>query len=629
MFLQRIGERFKNDWYKIRDVQDWMEDEVFRKRIQYPMIRKKILFSWVAFEKNKKKTASKKFYLSKFLMKKFDGLFNYFVSYMFYLKEKSLLLLDKWDIGFNNLFFDYRYEFSEAEIGSFVNLKKDFSLSERIELIISYFFNLIVNLFNEMFNEILGFEDYQIIMIAADLKSNPETNLQYIDFLIQFREKNAKLLSSYLKSLIYQFSEKHSLIPEQTLKTYRIQKELLIENAVSEYKKNIELIPTTIITLIKKCSILELITPILDFSNYICSRFEDSIYSMEDILRKEFFPKFNLTEREIDERMKIFNFINQNTSLFSTFQSNNGASKAKQYQLFFLFMQFMFSEGIEGLKTNQMIFFPEKVEQSLEKVAQNQELKPLFKHKLFYHFMLTGLQNAAIPEMDYLFEYIFGMSIFNMNEKLFESYLLSLNNKFIQMLNDYNKLFPNNKMTFDDAILFISKILYVLIDKLFIGDLDNIQSRFKDKFERYVKQNVAMNIVELLFFKYIPSSDNNWADYYLSRNRKYVEKKLESFVKIPDDFFFSEERLLKINMLYERRNREAKNIGQFLILEIYHKFLLFQSKMRKKIIETAKDPNDKDEISAKILDEISNKIVNERTLENLSEIVEWLDEEWG
>ncbi len=628
MFLQRIGERFKSDWYKIRDVQDWMEDEVFRKRIQYPMIRKKILFSWVAFQKNQRKPKPTQKIISEFLMKKFDGLFNYFISNMFYLKEKSLILMDKWDIGFNNVFFDYQYEFSESEIASFLNLKKDFSLPERIELIMSYFFNLIVNLFNEMFSEILGLEEFQIIMLAADVKTNPQTKVQYIDFLIQFREKNTKLLSSYLKSLIYQFSEKYSLIPEQTLKTYRIQKEKMVENAVADYRKNIELIPSTIITLVKKCSILELITPILDFFNYVCSRFEDSMYNMEEILRTEFFPKFNLTEREIEERLKIFYFLNKNASFFSTFQANNGASKAKQYQLFFLFMQFMFTDMIKGLKSNVMIFFPEKIDQSLEKIVENPDLKPLMNNRLFYHFMLSGMQNAGFPEMDYLFEYIFGMSVFTMNEKIFEAYLTSLNNKFIQMLNEYNKLFPNNKFEFDEAILFFSKILYVLIDKLFIGDLDTIQTRFKDKFERYTKQKVAMNIVEILFFKYIPSSDNNWADYYLSRNRKYVEKKLENFVKIPDDFFFSEERLLKINMLYERRNREAFHIGEFLILEIYQKFLQFQSKMRKKIIETAKDPNNKEEILGIILDELAKKIVDERTVENLSEIVEWLIEKW-
>ena len=97
-----------------------------------------------------------------------------------------------------------------------------------------------------------------------------------------------------------------------------------------------------ILTLVKKCIVLERITPILDFFNFVCSRFEDTVFKMDEVLKTEFFPKFNLTNKEIDERMKLFNFINGNVSFFSMFQANNGASKAKQYQLFFMFMQFMF-----------------------------------------------------------------------------------------------------------------------------------------------------------------------------------------------------------------------------------------------------------------------------------------------
>lgn len=631
MILQRIGERFRDDWDKIRDVQDWMEEEVFRKRVQYPMIRKKILFSWVAYDKRIRKAKNKEKMISRFLTKKFDGLFNYFLSSMFYLKEKNLILEDICDIGSNNIFFKYTYEFSTSEMNSFIELKKDFTLPQRIEIIISYFFNLIVNLFNEMITQIIDLQDSHIIMIAADVKTNPETNKQRIEFLLQFREKNSQLLKSYLRSLIYQFSEKYNIISEQPLKVYQIQKEKMIEKAVNEYKENINLIPSVILTLVKKCIVLERITPILDFFNFVCSRFEDTVFKMDEVLKTEFFPKFNLTNKEIDERMKLFNFINGNVSFFSMFQANNGASKAKQYQLFFMFMQFMFNDKLKGLKSNKMIFFPEYVDNSIKKVEENQELAPFLNNRLVYHFMLTGMEVAGMPELDYLFEYIFGINVYTMNEKLFETYLTSLNHKFTQMLSEYNMILPNNKISFEETILFFGKILYFLIDKMFIDYMknpDKCKSIFKDKLERYTKEKVAMNIVEILFFKYIPSNDNNWADYFLSRNRSYVEKKLESYVKIPDDFFFSEARLMGINMLYERRNPDALHIGEFLILEIYQKFLLFQSKMRKKIIETAKDPNNKDEIFNIILDEISKKIVDERTIENLSEIVEWLMERW-
>ncbi len=95
-FLNRIGRNYIKDWYSIRDIQDWMLEEIYRKRKTFPIWRKKVLFSYTSWQKNKRKKSKPdvKLGYTEFLYKKLDWLFRYFFQKMFTgFDEKQLFLI--------------------------------------------------------------------------------------------------------------------------------------------------------------------------------------------------------------------------------------------------------------------------------------------------------------------------------------------------------------------------------------------------------------------------------------------------------------------------------------------------------------------------------------------------------
>lgn len=105
---------------------------------------------------------------------------------------------------------------------------------------------------------------------------------------------------------------------------------------------------------------------------------------------------------------------------------------------------------------------------------------------------------------------------------------------------------------------------------------------FRDNLTRYTPQQIALRVLELRIFKEIPLADNNWQDYYLSRNKNTVKRVFAKYYEIPDNYFFTEERLLKINMNYERGIlNETPLLEKWLIMNILEPFDNFYKIIKK------------------------------------------------
>jgi hypothetical protein len=374
-FLNRIGQKFTEGWYEIRTIQQWMIDEIERKRVQYPFFKKKILFSWVSF--NKKKTKKKKLVSqpSWFYYKRLDEFFRFFLKNMFpFLPDKRLELvgIDGQVVNNGDLFFEYKYFLTEKEYHQFIDFKECFNHPDHPHIIISYIFNLVIMIFGKLMLDITG-DSTQISMLCADMKKDTKGR-DYIQFIITTRPNEMEFLSKYLRTEIFHFSQRLPNIPKKVNQRLRNQVNLLYKLALREYPNANQFIPTVFLTILKKCLILQECTPILDILNFICSRIEDSVFNTKELVREILTTKFKFSKPIQKDFEDIFDFFNKLASLFSTFQSNNRAFKDRQYHLFNFYLQYFCAGGFDMMFINPAFFFP-KV---LKKAYTEEKLEQLY-----------------------------------------------------------------------------------------------------------------------------------------------------------------------------------------------------------------------------------------------------------
>ncbi|MCK5347544.1 MAG: hypothetical protein KAR20_29245, partial [Candidatus Heimdallarchaeota archaeon] len=203
-FLNRIGMNFTQNWYHIRDIQEWMLAEIYRKRKSYPYWRKKVLFSYVSWQKTQNEDPLEFFY------KKFDWLFRYYLQKVFTVfQEKQLELMGIEGYSKNmgkDLFFDYKYNLTSDEIHDFKLFPQAFHHPDHHFHIITYMFNILVMVFGQLIKDILKLKYIQISMLCADVKRDDQGQY-YVHFLIGVRQMDRAFLRTYLYSLIYHFAE--------------------------------------------------------------------------------------------------------------------------------------------------------------------------------------------------------------------------------------------------------------------------------------------------------------------------------------------------------------------------------------------------------------------------------------
>ena len=631
-FLNRIGRNYIKDWYSIRDIQDWMLEEIYRKRKTFPIWKKKVLFSfasWMKNKKKKKKGSDETSGYSEYLYKKMDWLFRYYFQKMFNgFNENQLNLIGiegHAKSKYSDLFFEYKYFLTEAEISSFKQFKEEFEHPDHYHRIISYIFNLVIMVFGKLIKDIIK-KDVQITMLCAEVKINYRGE-EYIHFIIVSRKLDIAFLKTYLYSLIYHFAEVFPKVNKGLLAQLKQKNDQIYPIAMADYPKSRRTITTVLFTLQKKCQLLEEITPVLDILNFIASRVEDSIYETIPIVQEIIEEKIirNKDPELIDDIVEIFEFLNTKASLFSTFQANNRANMQRQYQLFFFYAQYFCFGGLDNMENSTIFNFPAIIQQTLE-IEEFSERYSGITMELFTDFIFQGLSLPSNDAMDVVFHHIYGQSVKEVNETFFECFLHSLNIKFHAKLQEIRDRNPRFTIDFDEIVHIILIILFNLTDKIFLADKpEDVQDNFRDKISRYTPQKITLRVLELNIFKDIPLSDNNWQDYFLSRNKKFVRHFFHRYFEIPDSYFFSNKRLLKINIMYERGLLpSAKFLEEWVIAFLLQKFYIFQ----KAVTDSLPKHYETRDISEKIFLAFSKDVKDSQILEELREIADFFARIW-
>ena len=99
---------------------------------------------------------------------------------------------------------------------------------------------------------------------------------------------------------------------------------------------------------------------------------------------------------------------------------------------------------------------------------------------------------------------------------------------------------------------------------------------------------------------------------------------MKPYADIPDSYFFTPERLLKINMIYDRGNLETTSYLEEWIIEIIAKFYQFQISINEKL----PDNYTNNELYENFFQEFSKGIMDTQIREKLEEITEFFVEIW-
>ncbi|TFG18103.1 MAG: hypothetical protein EU530_09765 [Promethearchaeota archaeon] len=653
IFIRRFCENVK-DFYNVSDIVKFLKTEIERKRKIYPFWRKKVRFSYASFKKrypsiykkfpsvvpnknilqffyhddhlSKNKQISDEnlskiipfedeFISTKYFKKKFLDLFSFFLTEILPFEKKSLVYANNPVNIYQDIYFDFSYRFIKSEISAFSLIKTQYKLEEKLEKIIEYLFSSISHVFGMILSEVIP-ENFQVELISALASIN---NPKKIDFVITIRQRERYLKEFFLNSHIFQFSEFLPQIPDSVRNKLKMQKDLLYLLALDRYYGLQPNIISVLTRIQKKCISLGHITPLLDMLNFMFSRVEDSNYETEEIL-DTVSKKFTRSPDKRSKLLNLFNFCNKNAVLFGTFQSNNRSQLQEQYRLFFLFNLQYFGEGLQQTFKSDNILLPGVFKNQIRIL---EDKYPNFSRYflLFERFLHAAFELSTNSAFKNVFTHIFKYSIDELNEFFSSAFLTSLNERLMNEIESYNQV-TSERLTYSEVVEFIIKTIYNSITTIFLAENPlKASANFKDSISRYSPKNVALRALEILFFKEIPLSDNNWMNFNLSRNKEKVIKQFQEFFKIPKDYFFTDKKLLHISMKQLYSLESEFLLEEWLVIYIIEPFISFIDKIWK-IIEKKEEPITLNTIFLEFNHQLSWSVINPNILDNLELICE-------
>ncbi|MFX0141669.1 MAG: hypothetical protein ACFFDN_48980, partial [Candidatus Hodarchaeota archaeon] len=379
-----------------------------------------------------------------------------------------------------------------------------------------------------------------------------------LNFMIIIKDSKDEIFYSYYNMVLYYFLRQIKGIPEEYYENLLKGREKLYQIALIEYSSAKERLVDLLYYFYKKCNLLQSFSPLLDFFNFVGARVEDSVFSKVDIIKRDFLA--NLDQYSVEKKnsiIKFFNYLDKKSTLYSTFQANNLPSPRSQLNLFLLYMKYYFGSGLEALEVGDLLFLPDIFRTTLNQYnkAKNDVIgaNSIKNIKEFLNF-LSALSN--IENIDLFFYKIFKKNISQLNYGFFKTFLKSLNSDFSQKIAQENENISENPLntpfTFNIIVDHICRILYVLIDKIFMRSTPNVASKnFIDPRSRYIGKNIALRVLELFVFQDINYSDDVWPDYIISLNREQLKNELNKFnITISKEQFYSVEELVQIMITY-------------------------------------------------------------------------------
>lgn len=601
--LDYLGGHIKGKGFSLRLNSNVFFDIIGKQNEKFQHFQNQIKSDWENFKLQNQNRILKKTYTTFFYLN-FHNYLRYFISNFCGFSEKDLILVIKEKVSDNNLFLEYNYVLSEEEEKDFIEFSKRIQDNLNGLTTPSGYLYLVVTILGVILRKLLQ-EEFYVNLDAVVIKNSEKNNK--LNFLIVIKNSKDQIFENYYFMFLYYFLRHFKGVPENYFKKLLNGREKLYKTALDEYQFAKEHLVDLLYYFYKKCNLLQNFSPILDFLNFVCSRVEDSIYSKFDIIKKEFLDNFNYSEEKKNALIRIFEYLDKKSTLYSTFQANNLPSPKAQFNLFLLYTKYYFGSGsLEAFEVGDLLYLPKKFKIKLNQV--NKQLKNKISAntiKELQNFLneFSILSNLSNPNL--IFEKIFNKSVSQVNYNFFKTFLRSLNLSLSMYIDKENHILAENSeskpLTFPLIVDHVCRMLYTLIDKIFIrSDPSHASNNFIDPRSRYVGKNIALRVLELFIFQDLNVSDDVWPDYIISMNRENLIHDLKSFnIDIPEKYFYGFEDIARFVITYNFQSYSDKLLfEEWLIDELIIPLNEFIIKIKALI----KDPKNKKEIYEKLSD---------------------------
>jgi len=559
--LKSIGKRANGRSLTLKLNSHIFFDVLEDKKVIFDNFKEKINNDWLKFKLKNKKRIIKKTY-SSFFFQHFDELLTFYLQNFWGYDTNSLKLIVKEKISDNNLFLEYSYNLSPEEKEIFKEFAEDFKDNVDGVSSPSGFLYMIIAILGVVLRRLLD-EKFHIVLDGVVLKNGESNSL---NFLIVIKSSKDALFENYYHMYSYYFLKYFKEVPEQYLDKLLINRERLYQIAFDEYPNAKDNLVDLMYYFYKKCNLLGNFSPILDFLNFVCSRVEDSVFPKLDTIRKEFLRNFDYTDDKKNSLLRIFDFIDKKSSLYSTFQANNLPSQRSQFNLFLLYTKYYFGSGsLEALEVSGLLFLPLEFKAKLNNYntkTENVINANTINEVQEFLDAISILNNIENP--DIFFKKIFNKEISQLNYDFFKTFLFSLNSsitRFIELENKNLEDDPSNEpLDFKIVVDHICRMLYTLIDKIFLRKLPSQASKnFIDPRSRYIGKNIAMRVLELFIFSDLNVSDDVWPDYIISMNKDALQKDLDNYqIEIPEKHFYRYEDIARFIITFNFQSSSEK-----------------------------------------------------------------------
>ncbi|UCD01513.1 MAG: hypothetical protein JSV23_00355 [Promethearchaeota archaeon] len=628
--IENLQERVNEQELSIKAVNSVLFEILEKKSSKFEEFKKDIKFRWKAFvEKNHDRIIKKTFTL--FFYENFHELFSYFLHTFFDFDENSLKPLSKEKISDKIIFFEYNYllNLDEAEGFTRISDKYQIEMLYGFSLLTGYLY-YIVRLLGMIIRKAI--QEKIFILLDAVIVKDGAAN-KNLNFMIIIKDSKDEIFYSYFNMVLYYFLRQIKGIPEEYYENLLKGREKLYQIAQIEYSSAKERLVDLLYYFYKKCNLLQSFSPLLDFFNFVGARVEDSVFSKVDIIKRDFLA--NLDQYSVEKKnsiIKFFNYLDKKSTLYSTFQANNLPSPRSQLNLFLLYMKYYFGSGLEALEVGDLLFLPDIFRTTLNQYnkAKNDVIgaNSIKNIKEFLNF-LSALSN--IENIDLFFYKIFKKNISQLNYGFFKTFLKSLNSDFSQKIAQENENILENPLntpfTFNIIVDHICRILYVLIDKIFMRSTPNLASKnFIDPRSRYIGKNIALRVLELFVFQDINYSDDVWPDYIISLNREQLKNELNKFnITISKEQFYSVEELVQIMITYNIQSfSDQPYHEEWLINEI----IIPLNNLIQDIRNSVKDQTNEIEVYERLSEHLLSGIKDEQAIKDFKFICQQFAPFW-
>jgi len=617
--LHYLGKNVKGIGFNLETKKNIFFEIIYQNNKDFEHYKEQIKKKWDQFKKENRNFFIKKTY-TYFLYRSFNNFFTSFLENFFGLSStNSLELILKEKVSETDLLFEYNYYLSEKEEKLFEKFSR--SLDHNIKGLsypTAYIFFIVETL--GIIIKGITEENLKISLEGAKYQSGEKHN--YVNFLIIVKDSKKEIYDYYYKMVLYYFLKQFGEIPEKSYDSILKGKEKLYQLALESYsqKRSQERLVDLLYYFYRKCKLLNNFCPILDFFNYICSRVEDSIFSKKEVIKREYLSNFEYNNVKKNSLIRIFDYLDRRSTLSSTFLANNLPSIKSQLNLFLLYKKYYFGSGLETLEVGDVLFLPNlfknklnEYNNQLEYVINANSIKNI--NSFLDYFALLSKRES----IDLLFDIIFSQSVSEINYGFFKSFFKSLNKKLSLILHEENKILTEHpeedEMSFEFIIYHICRMLYVLINKIFLKEnLEDASENFIDPRGRYVSRNIALRILELFIFQDYNFSDDLWPDFLLSLNKEKVSKKMEKFgIEPSNKYFYNQTEINRFMITYNFQTFANEEFLEEWLLEV---LIIPLNNFIMEISNQVSDPTNKieiyDELCQKLLENAPNTFNEEK-----------------